>query len=239
MKLSAKMEAFDSFWEGPDDIEKGYNTFYKFYRANYLKYLPADKNAKILVISCGPGYFLNLLRIEGYGNGFGIDSDAEKIAFAKKKNFDCSREDVFEFLGNHDNKFDVIVAEQEINHLTLDEINSFLLICKQRLTDKGTLILHSLNGANPITGSESLAQNIDHFNTFTEYSLKQILNYSGFEYPKIFPLNLYVFYNNPLNYAAIAVTLFTNIIFKIFFKLYGKSNALFTKKIGAVCHNSK
>ena len=59
--LTAKIEPFDSFWEAPENIEKGYRTFYQFYKHNYLKYLPTDKNAHVLAVSCGPGYFVNLL----------------------------------------------------------------------------------------------------------------------------------------------------------------------------------
>ena len=65
-ELSAKMEPFDSFWEGPQNIDKGYGSFYKFYKHNYLKRMPEDRNARILVISCGPGYFVNMLNKEGY-----------------------------------------------------------------------------------------------------------------------------------------------------------------------------
>ena len=48
-----------------------------------------------------------------------------------------------------------------------------------------------------MTGSEALAQNFNHFNTFTEYSLRQILMHSGFQDIQVFPLNLYIFYENP------------------------------------------
>ena len=64
-ELTAKIEPFDSFWEAPDDIERGYSTFYRFYRNNYLKYLPDNPEANILVISSGPGYFMNLLNKHG------------------------------------------------------------------------------------------------------------------------------------------------------------------------------
>ena len=73
MKLTARMESFDSFWEAPEDIEKGYNKFLQFYKHNYLKYIPANREINILIISCGPGYFANLLKKEGYENIFGID----------------------------------------------------------------------------------------------------------------------------------------------------------------------
>ncbi|KPJ87725.1 MAG: hypothetical protein AMS18_14240, partial [Gemmatimonas sp. SG8_17] len=52
IQLSARTERFDSFWEGPDDIERGYRTLGQFYRVNYLKHIPQDRSSRILVISC-------------------------------------------------------------------------------------------------------------------------------------------------------------------------------------------
>ena len=66
VQLSARLERFDSFWEGPDDVERGYRTLGQFYRVNYLQHVPQDRSVRILVVSCGPGYFVNMLREEGY-----------------------------------------------------------------------------------------------------------------------------------------------------------------------------
>lgn len=237
-ELTAKIEPFDSFWEAPDDVEKGYRSFGTFYKRNYLKYLPKNRNASILVVSCGPGYFVNLLKEHGYSDVFGIDSDPGKVEYAKKRGLNCNPENAFAFLEKNQESFDVIVAEQEINHLTKDEIVMFLKLCWNSLRRDGTLIVHSLNGANPITGSEALAQNVDHYNSFTEYSLKQILKYTNFEDIRIIPLNLYVFYENPLNYAGMFLETLYTAFFRFNFMLYGKSNKIFTKKIAAICKKS-
>ncbi len=241
-KLTARMEPFDTFWEGPDNIEKGYRTVFQFYKENYLKHMPDNKDARILVISCGPGYFMYMLNKHGYNNALGIDSDLEKIKHAKGKGLNCRVERAFEFLEQSGEdevkKYDVIVAEQEINHLTKEEIVEFLNLCWNRLDRDGTLIIHSLNGANPITGSEALSQNIDHFNTFTENSMKQILEFCNYKDIKVIPLNLYVFYSNPLNYVAMFVDKLNTLLFRFNFTLYGKTNKLFTKKIAAICRNT-
>jgi SAM-dependent methyltransferase len=234
-KLTAKIEPFDTFWEAPEDIEKGYASFYQFYRKNYMAYIPSYKNASILVVSCGPGYFVNLLKEEGYHDVLGIDSDPEKVKYAKERGLNCKKADAFTFLGKDQRSYDAIFAEQEINHLTKEEIEAFLKLCRNNLREGGTLIVHSLNGANPITGSEALAQNYNHYNTFTEYSLSQILKYANFEDIQVFPLKLYVFYKNPMNYVAILIDKVFTLFFRFSFKLYGKSNKVFTKKIGAVC----
>jgi nucleoside-diphosphate-sugar epimerase/2-polyprenyl-3-methyl-5-hydroxy-6-metoxy-1,4-benzoquinol methylase len=233
--LTAKMEAFDTFWEAPKNIDKGYKSFGKFYKRNYFKYVPRDKNITVLVISCGPGYFVNLLNIEGYRNVLGIDSDPKKVNYAVRRGLNCRPEHIFSFLEQNEHSYDFIFAEQEINHLTKEEILQFLKLCADNLREKGILMVHSLNGANPITGAEALAQNFDHFNTFTEYSLRQILEYSNFGDIKVIPLKLYIFYKNPLNYIGMFVTSVFELFFRFCFILYGKSNRIFAKKIAAIC----
>ena len=235
MDLAAKIEPFDSFWEAPDNIEKGYTSFFQFYKSNYLKYVPPEKSSRILVISCGPGYFVHLLVKHGYRNVLGIDSDASKIQYAKDKNLNCRVERAFSHLQRCREEYDLIFCEQELNHLTKKEIIMFLELFWNRLAPGGTLIVHGLNGANPITGSEALAQNFDHYNTFTEYTLRQILDHTGFKEIRVIPLNLYVFYKNPLNYLLIVLDKLYTLFFRFSFLLYGKANKIFTKKIAAVC----
>jgi SAM-dependent methyltransferase len=253
--LAAEIEPFDSFWEGPEEVERGYAPFHQFYRVNYLPHMPPARDARVLVISCGPGYFAEMLRRHGYQRVLGIDSDPSKVEHARRRGLDCRVARAFEFLGSppgagtpepgssrsprgrrpEDQSFDAIVCEQELNHLTKEEMRTFLRLVHDRLVPGGTLIVHGLNGANPITGAEALAQNIDHFNTFTEYSLRQVLGHAGFAEITVFPLNLYVFYSNPLNYVAWALAATLDLLFRVGFILYGKSNRIFTKKIGAAC----
>ena len=235
-ELTARIEPFDSFWEGPENVEKGYASFYKFYKYNYLKHVPQDKNSKVLVISCGPGYFVNLLNKEGYGNVIGIDSFPEKIEHARRHQLNCQVANAFEFLQQSTEPYDAIFCEQELNHLTKPEILDFLKLCWNKLRPGGVLIAHALNGANPITGAEALAQNFDHYNTFTEYTMRQVMEHSGFEGVRVIPLHLYVFWTNPLNYVLMALAALYTLFFRISFIMYGKSNKLFTKKIGAMAY---
>jgi len=231
-QLAATIEPFDSFWEAPEDIEKGYRSFYLFYKDNYLKYFPSNRDARILCVSCGPGYGVNLLNDLGYQNVQGIDSFPEKIEWARQRKLNCQVAFAFEFLeASADESFDLIWLEQEINHLTRQEILDFMALCLAKLKRGGRLLAFVLNGANPITGAEALAQNFDHFNTFTEYTLRQVLGHTGFERIEVFDLNLYVFYRNPANYVAMAVSGLLSLMFRALFMLYGKHNKLFGKKI--------
>jgi nucleoside-diphosphate-sugar epimerase/2-polyprenyl-3-methyl-5-hydroxy-6-metoxy-1,4-benzoquinol methylase len=232
--LAAQFEPFDTFWEAPSDVEKGFGKFAKFYKRNYFKHLPADRSARTLVVSCGAGYMVDVMEKEGYTDVLGIDSDPEKTAVAKRRGLNCQTANAFSYLRENNEPFDVIFAEQEINHLTKDEILKFLELCHRNLRQHGLLIVHSLNGANPITGAEAQAQNFNHFNTFTEYSLRQVLAHSHFNDIRVFPLNLYIFYENPVNYVGMTLNAFLNLIFKVAFIFYGKDNKIFTKKIAAV-----
>jgi SAM-dependent methyltransferase len=232
--VTGVIERFDSFWEGPADVAKGYRRFGTFYRANYLHHLPSQRGVRMLVISCGPGYFVNLLAEEGYTNVTGIDSDPSRVAWAKQRGLNCQHATAFEFLQGDPAPYDVIICEQELNHLTKAEMIAFLRLVASRLKRGGTLLCHGLNGANPIVGAETLAQNFDHYNTFTAYSLQQVLEYTGFRHVRVFGLNLYVFYANPFNYVAWAASALLSLGFRVLFILYGKHNRIFTKKIGAV-----
>jgi len=234
-ELAAQIEPFDTFWEAPADVEKGFAKFAKFYKRNYFKHMPRNTAARTLVISCGAGYMVELMQKEGYTDVLGIDSDPDKIAIAEGHQLNCKVANAFPFLKENNTAFDLIFAEQEINHLTKDEILVFLDLCRKNLRKGGALILHSLNGANPLTGSEALAQNFNHFNTFTEYSLRQILDHSGFQDIQVFPLNLYIFYENPVNYIGMAFNTLLNVLFRIGFIFYGKENKIFSKKFAAVC----
>jgi 2-polyprenyl-3-methyl-5-hydroxy-6-metoxy-1,4-benzoquinol methylase len=234
VELSARLERFDSFWEGPDDVESGYKSLGQFYRVNYLKHVPENKDASILVISCGPGYFVNMLAEEGYSDVLGIDSHADKVEHAVKRGLNCRPGTAFDVLEASEQPYDAVICEQELNHLTKGEMVDFLRLVWSKLKPGGRLICHGLNGANPIVGAETLAQNFDHFNTFTSYSLDQVLEFSGFQDIRVFGLHLYVFYTNPFNYVAWAVSSAFSLTFRALFVLYGKKNKIFTKKIAAV-----
>jgi len=96
--LTATIEPFDSFWEAPDDIEKGYASFNAFYRDNYRHLLPKSLDANILCVSCGPGYGVALLRELGYTRVLGIDSFPDKIEFALKRSLNCRVAYAFDYL---------------------------------------------------------------------------------------------------------------------------------------------
>jgi 2-polyprenyl-3-methyl-5-hydroxy-6-metoxy-1,4-benzoquinol methylase len=234
-KLAARLEPFDSYWQAPEDVESGYKSFSAYYKANYLPHIPTDRNAKILVVSCGPGYLVDLLVKSGYSNVLGIDSDAGKVDHARRHGLPCEVAEVFPFLAVHQTgDYDCIIPEQELNHLTIEETIEFLQMCRSALRPGGRVIVYAMNGANPLVGSENLAHNIDHFYNLTEHSIGQLLQLGGFQAVKPFALKLYVFWKNPLNYVGLFVTSVLEVSMRIIFKMYGKKVRIVSKKIAAV-----
>ncbi|PZN28015.1 MAG: hypothetical protein DIU71_16620 [Proteobacteria bacterium] len=233
-KLSARLEPFDSYWQAPEDVDSGFDAFAAYYRANYLQHMPADRSAKILVVSCGPGYLVHVLRSAGYPNVVGIDSDPAKVQHAQRRKLPCETAEAFPYLLERRAAFDVIVPEQELNHLTLDESIEFLKLCHEALRPGGRVVVYAMNGANPLVGSENLAHNIDHFYNVTEYSLAQLLALGGFSDVRPFALKLYVFWKNPLNYVGLAMTATLELAMRGIFRLYGKKVSILSKKIAAI-----
>jgi 2-polyprenyl-3-methyl-5-hydroxy-6-metoxy-1,4-benzoquinol methylase len=234
--LAARLEPFDSYWQAPQDAEAGFSAFVAYYRANYLPVMPDSRAARILVVSCGPGYLVKMLKDCGYLNVTGIDSDAAKVEIARRHGLPCEVAHAFDYLEERVQAFDVIVPEQELNHLTLDETISFLRTCRRALRADGRVVVYAMNGANPLVGSENLSHNIDHFYNVTEYSLAQILQLGGFENIRVFALKLYVFWKNPFNYLGLLVTTVLEWSMRIIFRLYGKKVRVLSKKIAAVAH---
>jgi SAM-dependent methyltransferase len=232
-RLAARLEPFDSYWQAPKDVEKGYQSFAAYYRANYLPRLPENLDASILVVSCGPGYLVHTLRAKGYRNVVGIDSDPGKIEHARRHGLPCDTARAFEFLDGRVAVYDVIVPEQELNHLTLEETIEFLKLCRVALRPGGQVLVYAMNGANPLVGSENLSHNIDHFYNLTEYSLQQVLELAGFREVEVFALKLYVFWMNPFNYVGLAVTSVLELLLRAVFVLYGKKVRVLSKKLAA------
>lgn len=212
-----------------------YFTHYPYFRKNYLKHLPADRNAKIVDLGCGMGHFLSFLAKEGYTNYRGIDVSGENIGFCRKNNLQVEQRDIFDFLQETHEPFDAIIMNDILEHLEKSEIILLLQHINNALQHGGRLIIKAPNAANPIMASSSRYADFTHELLFTEESLAQVLRISGFSQTEIYPQDLYVFYRNPVNYLAKACNFFFNAVFRTLFWFYGrKTTKIFTKNIIAV-----
>lgn len=217
------------------DNTQDFSRQYQYFRKNYLKHLPSDRDAKIVDLGCGMGHFLNFLVKEKYKNYIGIDVSEENIGFCKKKNFNVALADIFEFLTDTNDTYDVIVMNDIIEHLEKSEIIRLLQLILKALHHDGRLIIKAPNAANPIMASSSRYYDFTHELIFTEESMSQVLRITGFSQVFIYPQDLYIFYYNPLNYPAKFFNFLLNRTFRILFWFYGrKTTKIFTKNLIAV-----
>ena len=66
-----------------------------------------DKDAQILDVGCGPGYFLEHCKKDGYKNAVGTVGTEDELKALKKKKLKASIEDI-SFLSNKDESIDFI-----------------------------------------------------------------------------------------------------------------------------------
>lgn len=107
-------------------IENSYAVQERYFRKNYLKYMPENRSACIVDLGCGMGHFLNFARKSGYKNVVGCDASKECVDFCKKRKFEVVQKSIFTFLKGKENCYDTIVFNDVIEHLYKDEIIEIL-----------------------------------------------------------------------------------------------------------------
>lgn len=75
-----------------------------------------------------------------------------------------------------------------------------------------------------------------HETIYDEFSIRDILLIAGFKSEKIYVKgsNLYVFWNNPLNYIAWLLNSLVNLLLRCYFVLNFKKQKIFTKNFIAI-----
>ena len=173
---------------------------YKYFRRNYLKFMPNDQNAKILELGAGIGQFYYFCEKEGYHNYTGIDMSSENVAYIKEKisaEADIHKIDMFEYISAaNDNSYDVIVLNDVIEHLTKGEIFDLLISVRRILKDGGIFLIKTPNMANPFVNTAGRYIGFDHEIGFTETSIKEVIRACGYSGVKVIGTDIYVF--NPL-----------------------------------------
>lgn len=86
---------------------------------DYIDPLELPKDAKILDLGCGPGYFLDQMKARGYTNLVGVTLSHEDIKLCEEKGHTIKKYD-FSFLpqkdGYYDESVDFIFSRQALEH---------------------------------------------------------------------------------------------------------------------------
>lgn len=193
-----------------------------FFKYNYIDLIPNNKNISILEIGVGFGQFIKFLKEYGYEFVKGVDASSEVVEFCINKNLNVTLvEDFIEFFKNINDKYDVIIANDILEHFTKDELIDLLTNLKKRLKAGGSIIGKVPNASNIFTGSHLRYIDYTHELSFTETSLRQLFLALGYKYCIIREPKLFVFYKNPFNYIGIFLTKLLKMIQILIHRLNG------------------
>lgn len=224
----------------PECIAKDYKRYRRYFIRNYARYLPPDKEAKILDLGCGLGHFLHFAKQQGYQHVTGIDISQELVDFCQKQQFDTHVAEITTFLQNTPATFQTIVCTDVIEHHNKDEVLPLLDSIYQALQPGGLGIINTPNINNPFTGPGDRYIAFDHEIGFTESSLRQVLAVANFTSIRIFGHDGYVFYENPLNYLAKLIAFVISKMLYLLSWLYGRNSLkIYDKNLIAVAYNDK
>lgn len=161
---------------------------YDGFDRNIKRLLQKNKDAKILEIGFGTGFFIKYLLSNGYKNIHGIELSREETEFVQKNVYDDVEcvESAEDFLGLHKNEYDFIFMFDVLEHIPKDKTIDFLIKIKQALRNKGIFIARVPNGSNPLNSNASW-RDFTHEFIYTARSLAQVNKIAKFSEIKILP----------------------------------------------------
>jgi 2-polyprenyl-3-methyl-5-hydroxy-6-metoxy-1,4-benzoquinol methylase len=202
------------------DVDKFTKWSHQYFKACILPHFPKDKTCNILEIGCGYGRYTGLIYNElGYKNIYGIDISEEQIEYAKNvfKLENVAQADAIDFLANQNQKYDVILLMDVMEHLELNYAIQLTQKVQEVLNHGGVFIIQVPNGLSPM---KPIFQNdITHVRAFTPNSISQLLRMGGFEKFHHYPLKPFVHsFKSFIHKLIWTVFLYPPIY--LFFKLY-------------------
>jgi len=207
------------------------------YDRNFKKFLPCNKNVKILEIGFGTGYFLKYLLENGYRNIYGIELSDEETEFVKKNvhnNVECVDE-TEKFLDKHQNEYDFICMFQVLEHIPKSETINLLKKIRASLRNNGIFIATVPNSSNPFN-IFAFGADFTHEFIFNAKSLAQVNKLAAFSDTQIYPCR-----EENLSWHS-KITNITAPIFHFLLKIfvglnrcYLSPNDFYTKNLLCVC----
>lgn len=210
-----------------DDVRKQFPIWWTYFG----RFLPEDKNSRLLDLGCGNGGLVYWLGALGYENTEGIDVSGEQIENAKRLGIkNIHQINLKDFLKDKKDIYDVIFARDLLEHFNKEEIKEEILeVVYRALKKDGVVVIQTVNAENLLWGRLRYAD-FTHEIAFTKESASQVLRLSGFEQIEVYP-------QRPVVYGAKSfIRYIAWRLLEIFFHLYllveiGSSSGIFTQNI--------
>jgi SAM-dependent methyltransferase len=131
------------FYVGFEDMFRGPETLVRERQRIYLPLLAGCE--RVVDLGCGRGEMLDLLRGAGIAT-VGVDSDPYMVAACREKGHEVEEADVLDYLRRQpDGSIPAVFCAQLIEHLTFEQLEELLTLCRSRLRPGGLLIAESVN----------------------------------------------------------------------------------------------
>lgn len=187
-------ELWEDYVGGHYDFDKEVRQmpdYLKYFKKNFIKLLPKNKDARILEVGFGNGFFLKTMMSSGYNNFLGIEPGKTQYEFTKKHITEkvLLIADTFAFLSKNKNKFDAIVLIEVLEHIPRKNTIRLIKLLYGSLKENGILIIKVPNMSNPLM-LRSRYSDFTHEAGFTPESLFQVLHCTDFRRIRAFPDSL-------------------------------------------------
>jgi len=203
------------------NLKKQYDVYANYYKKNIYKFLPRDKDSKIVDLGCGLGHVLYFLRKEGYSNCLGVDIASENVEICQEKGFNTIQRDLNDYIAYSQDRVDAFILSNVLEHFDYENIIR-IVNSLYKLLEKGGVILIILPNCNNIYGLATYFSDITHKSPLTEKSLEDLILQTS--------VKDYCFYNT----IAYPNLFLIDFVFKIYNKfLFG------IRKINNMVHGQK
>ena len=158
----------------------------KMYEELYGKYLPENKEVKILDVGSGFGWFLHYLNSKGYYRIMGVEIDEYKVKTARKFGIEIKRTSIYDFfmLNLLRERYDLIFMLYILEHMTIPEVEEILSMAYKSMSQRGRIVVSVPNMESPFNLRLRYID-VTHQIGFTASSLLYILYQAGFDDLKI------------------------------------------------------
>ena len=163
----------------------------EWYNANFKKFFPENKNAKLLDIGPGLGELLTTEKEWGYEEAMAIDISPSTTEYCNERGMKCvCVGDTTQWLREHSEVYDVITLLDVFEHIPQKDSIDFLRACKVALKQNGILILQVPN----IQSAESFLHrynDITHVFGYSQHTLEQLVSVVQFKTVRFYPFEEY------------------------------------------------
>ncbi len=157
-----------------------FNQQKRYFKREFEKWMPAQKDIAVLDIGCGTGSLLKAINELGYENTKGIDLSEEQVKMSKEFGVHgIIQADAHDFLADKHGEYDVIFAVDLIEHIGKDELIQFLNLVKKGLKKGGMVLFRTPNMDSPLASTFAFAD-FTHEIFLNKSSAMQVMQSCGF-----------------------------------------------------------